>query len=96
MKVLFTVRRNYFDDIVSGIKTEEIRKASKRWLTVAGRYPHEAVFLCGRMVHRREITSITVVKEGAKSVLGRELSEQGRKDVGDGPVVVFWLGRVLP
>jgi hypothetical protein len=35
LKILFMVRREYFDAIVAGTKKEEIRRATKRWLTVA-------------------------------------------------------------
>jgi hypothetical protein len=93
-KILFTVRGVYFNMIEKGEKKEEIRRASPYWLTYLEKkpMPTEAVFVSGPRSHRREITSIDLVKEGAEFVLGRPLSEQGQKDVGPGPVVVFRLG----
>jgi hypothetical protein len=104
MKVLFTVRRVYFDQIVAGTKTEEIRKAVPRWVTVAQHLARDdregrlnrAIFMCGPRLHYREIVGVEVMAEGAASVLGRPLSEQGQLDVGQGPVVVFHLGDSLP
>jgi hypothetical protein len=93
-KVLFMVRRNYFDAIVWGEKRNEVRRATSRWLTVAANQPKEAVFLCGKKVHRRRIISIEVM-ETAEKALGRKPSPQGLKDIGDGKVVVFNLGHEI-
>ena len=103
MKVLFTVRRQYYDAIVAGTKTCEIRKATKRWESVAFKLAldsldgadSQAVFLCGRNpVHRRIIIDVRWFST-PEAALGRELSEQGRKDLGNGPVIAFELGRVV-
>ena len=102
MKVLFMVRKVYYDQIVAGTKTEEIRKRTKRWLTVAEHlaasafdgHPTIGVFLCGRRVHRRDIIAFEE-HDSAEKYLGRLLSEQGKKDVGSGPVIVFYLGEAL-
>lgn len=79
-KVLFTVRRRYFDAIVSGEKTEEIREHKPHWMWLLGTEPpQQAVFMCGRDIHRRHILNIYVGE--AERVLGRAVSEQGRKDL---------------
>ena len=109
MKVLFMVRKVYFDQIVAGTKTEEIRRATKRWQTLAinlgqsmlgSGKPAEAVFLCGRDVHRRHVIDIEDDWESAEAFFAKnhpehKLSSQGKKDVGRGPVIVFYLGEAL-
>ena len=101
MKVLFTVRRVYYEQIVAGTKTCEVRRQTPRWDTVAKHLARDAlegidsqaVFICGRLpVHRRIITA-THRCNTPEAALGRSPSEQGRKDVGTGPVIVFELGR---
>ncbi len=100
MKVLFMVRREYYDQIVAGSKTFEVRKATERWRSVAIHLEtaggiHEAVFICGRRpVHRRQLVG-TYLSDNAREALGREPSEQERKDLGDGEVITFSLGRML-
>lgn len=89
--VLFMVRRRYYDEIVAGSKTVEVRRATPRWRSYAARPPAVGVFLCGRLVHRRAIVAVRIVGS-ATEALGREPSGQGRSDFGDGPVVVFDLG----
>lgn len=79
-KVLFTVRRQYFTQIVSGVKTEEIRNNIKRWGWLLGKAPPQvAVFMCGRSVHRRWIKRI--YREMPEVVLGRPPSPQGVEDL---------------
>lgn len=98
----FTVRRPYFDAIVAGTKTREVRALTEFWKTNTARIIEsiarfgwaEAVFLCGRDVHRRQIVGVGWC-EDAKEALGREPSEQGRKDLGFGPVVYYDLSRVI-
>ena len=79
----FRIRRRYFDMIVSGEKTEEIRTLKPFWIKqlFTGNPPQVAVFICGKDVHRRWITGIGI--DDAVEVLGRQLSEQGQKDVID-------------
>ena len=97
--VTFTVRKVYFDQIVPGAKTAEVRRASPYWEGVARRVNDAlssgehvaAVFLCGRNQHRREILSVAR-HETAREALGREPSEQGKRDIGEGPVFSFGLG----
>ena len=94
-KVAFTVRKKYFELIVAGSKSNEIRRATPHWRKVAARQPNLAVFLCGRLKpHWREVLQVTVEEDegAAERILGRPLSSQGLQDVGSGPVVVFWLG----
>ncbi len=101
-KVAFIIRRVYFDQIVNGTKTAEVRRASLRWVEVAAsvhsrlekKSPVVATFLCGRLIHRREILSVARF-ETAREALGREPSEQGKKDIGEGPVYEFKLGEAV-
>lgn len=97
----FTVRRIYFDAIVEGTKTREVRALTDFWRTNTTRILEsisrfgwaEGVFLCGRDVHRRQIVGVGWCDD-ATEALGREPSEQGRKDLGYGPVVHYELGEV--
>ena len=92
------IRGVYFDQIVRGDKTVELRKTSPYWLSRANRLLASkarlwvAVFVCGPHVHRREIIAIKFGK--ASEFLKRELSEQGKRDLGgdDPEVVAFFLG----
>ncbi len=100
-RVSFRVRRRYFDLIVAGEKTREVRRASPYWLRIAHGLRDDdagpcgvAVFVCGRDVHRREIVGVSVY-DTAEEALGRRPSEQGTKDLGTGPVLGFDLGREL-
>ena len=79
-KVLFMVRKEYYDDIVSGEKREEIRNPDN-WQWLLGDYPPQvAVFMCGKdRVHRRHITRIYL--EDPAKVLGREPSPRGKMDL---------------
>ena len=102
MKILFTVRKQYFEDIVRGVKTTEFRKANKRWITIGINAENDVhakrlavgTFLCGRKVHKRHITGVTLFPN-AQAALGREPSEQGKSDLGDGEVIGFHLGEIV-
>lgn len=99
---LFTVRRIYFDAIVAGTKTREVRRLSDFWRKNAARILEsvsrfgwaEGVFECGHDIHRRKIMGIGWC-DTPEDALGREPSEQGRIDLGYGPVVYFDLGEEL-
>jgi len=79
-KVLFTIRRQYFDAIISGEKTEELRADIPHWSWLLGPDPPQvAVFMCGHDIHRRYITDI--YRAPPEEILGRPVSEQGRKDL---------------
>lgn len=94
-KVSFRIRRKYFDMIVSGDKKEELRKYSEHWkrILLSGASPPEiAVFVCGKDVHRRKIVEITVGKP--EEYLGRELSEQGKKDIPTELCIATHLGEI--
>src|SRR3990167_1928264 len=62
-RILFMVRRPYFDAIVAGTKTFELRAYVNRWQSVAFRANQTirngglvtATFQCGRRVHRRQV-----------------------------------------
>lgn len=100
-RVAFRIRREYFDEIVDGTKTREVRKASSYWLDVAAGLRDTdvgpcgtAVFVCGADVHRREIVGVKLFRSAAEA-LGRDPSPQGLRDVGDGVVLGFDLGEVV-
>ena len=80
-KASFRIRRRYYDMIVSGEKTEEIRTLKPFWVKrlLTGNPPQIATFLCGKDIHHRWITGIGI--DDAEEILGRQLSEQGQKDV---------------
>lgn len=100
-KVLFMVRREYYDAIVEGRKKEEIRNPDNwQWL-LGDDPPQVAVFICGRSpAHRRMITRI--YKEKPSKVLGRPVSYLGMLDLGmtsrlpenEWPCIVVELGDV--
>ena len=95
-KASFRVRRRYFDMIVSGEKKEEIRTLKPFWIKqlFTGNPPQVATFICGKDVHRRWIKGIDI--QDATEVLGRQLSEQGQKDVLDQDnAIIIRLGSVF-
>ena len=101
-RVSFRIRRRYFDAIVRGEKTTELRRASSYWYAAVGRLRDDdmgrcgvAVFVCGRDVHRRVIVGVDEF-ESAEEAADGLLSDQGREDLGDGPVLAFLLGEVAP
>lgn len=90
-KVSFRIRRRYYDLIVKGIKTEEIRTDKPYWSWLLGEDPPQvATFVCGKDVHRRNITRI--YKDDPEKVLGRPLSSQGQQDVLSNPAIIIELG----
>lgn len=90
-RVSFRIRRKYFDLIVKGIKTNEIRTDKPYWSWLLGDEPPLiATFVCGKDVHRRWIKRI--FKDDPERVLGRQLSEQGRQDVLSNPAIIIELG----
>jgi hypothetical protein len=101
-KLSFRIRKIYFDQIVAGTKTQEVRRSNHFWDIRATRAHAEleygrqviAVFVCGTEVHRREVLHVEQLVS-AEVALGRPPSEQGREDLGDGSVYVFHLGREM-
>lgn len=92
-KVSFRIRRRYYDLIVSGVKTEEIRTDKPYWSWLLGEDPPQvATFVCGKDVHRRHITGI--YRDDPEKVLGRPLSNQGQQDVLTNPAIIVELGGV--
>ena len=93
-RVSFRIRRIYYNQIVKGTKTVELRKLSDHWkkILLNGNPPEIAVFVCGKDVHRRWINMITI--GDPVQILGRELSEQGKKDVSTEQCIAIWLGDV--
>lgn len=55
------------------------------------------VFVCGKRVHRRRVTGLCIYEDhkAVEAVLGRKLSEQGKKDLGAGEIIGFKLGEEL-
>ena len=83
-QVMLRIRREYFDAIVSGEKTEELRKDSSRWAWLLGEAPPDvARFVCGKDTHLRKIERI--FRASPEVILGRPPSAQGRIDLGLGP-----------
>lgn len=80
-KVSFRIRKQYYDAIVCGEKTGELRKLTSFWIErlLCDDPPQIAVFVCGHRVHRRMIEDIYVCTP--EDVLGRELSQQGQNDI---------------
>lgn len=102
MKLPFRIRTIYFNKIVEGKKTSEVRKASIFWdrlvepalLELAAGKEIEGVFICGRRVHRRYVTKIQWFKN-PQQALGRQPSARGLQDLGTGPVYKFSLGHAV-
>ena len=91
-RVSFRIRRRYFDQIVEGSKTEEIRTDKPYWSWLFTDPPQVATFICGKDIHRRYIKRI--YREDPEKILGRFLSEQGKKDVTSNPAIIVELGEV--
>ncbi len=96
LRISLRIRRQHFDAIEAGFKMMELRRRSPFWearlerIRLGGRHGI-AVFVCGKRLHRRWITSVKVGY--AQQFLGRPLSDQGRQDVGDGLVYAIFLGK---
>ena len=102
-RILFMVRHEYFDTIVAGTKTFELRRNSPRWNNMAWKAmkglndgsPVTAVFTCGRQrVHRRSITGVDWWGD-AERALGRPPTPEELAFLGDGNVVYFELGEAI-
>jgi hypothetical protein len=101
-KLSFRIRKIYFDQIVAGVKTVEFRAVKPFWnrrvlkASLEIRYCRRviAVFLCGSAIHRREVVTVKYYPNSV-AALGREPSEQGKADLGDGPVIGFHLGEIV-
>lgn len=85
---VFRIRKEYFDAIVSGDKTIEYRKDSPFWRKRLFASPQIAVFICGKRVHRREITDIYLMNTPS------DFSEQGKSDVPTEMCFAIHLGSV--
>lgn len=68
-KVLFRVFRDYFDRIEAGTKDFEARPATAYWSKIATGRPEQAVFLCGRRVHRRRIVNCWVTDQPCAAIM---------------------------
>ena len=102
-RILFMVRHPYYDAIVAGTKTFELRRGTERWKNMGGRAlmdvangsPATAVFMCGRRVHRRRFLGVRL-ERSAEAALGRPPTTEELAFLGDGEVVRFALGEVVP
>ncbi|MCK5608490.1 hypothetical protein KAR91_41800 [Candidatus Pacearchaeota archaeon] len=102
-RLVFRIRKVYFDQIVAGTKKVELRKFSSFWrvrvrnlksvgVCGGGSLIMEevlGVFICGKRIHRRKVIAIGM--GNPKDFLERELSDQGKADVGD-VCFAFYLG----
>jgi hypothetical protein len=89
MSLVFRIRKQYFDAIVSEEKTTEFRRASPFWrkrIEGKGEALKTAVFICGKQVHRRKITLIQEIETPSW------FSEQGKKDVDTPTCFAIHLG----
>ena len=102
-RILFMVRRPYYDAIVAGTKTFELRRNSPRWNSMGLKAlkgldddsPVTAVFLCGRQrIHRRHIIGVEWIRNIADA-LGRPPTAEELALLGNGDVVCFELGEVV-
>jgi len=100
-KLSFRVRKAYFDLIMAGKKRTEYRRyipfwliriseygttgmpVGSRWRTDPGEF--QAVFICGKRIHRREIVAISRIHTPV-------FSAQGKKDVDTETCLAFELG----
>jgi len=91
--VTLRVRKIYFDKIVAGTKTFELRKYSEYWKKrLIGNAPGIATFVCGKQVHRRRIVGVAFVRP--EWVVGRPLSEAEKKDIPTEYCYVIHLGEI--
>jgi len=91
--LVFRIRQRYFDAIVKGEKITEFRRASPFWRTRIvgkGETLNIAVFICGKKIHRRQITLIQEVDTPDF------FSDQGKKDVDTPTCFAIHLGKVIP
>lgn len=94
-KLVSRVRKRYFDAIVSGDKQTEYRADTPFWRAridgkgVEGEDPWIFVFLCGKRIHRREITLIQKINTPSW------FSEQGKKDISTPKCYAIHLGKVV-
>lgn len=86
--LVFRIRKQYFDAIVSGEKKVEYRKDSEYWRKRILN-ANIAVFICGKRVHRRRILQVQRIKTPDW------FSEQGQKDVDTTTCLAFYLGSEL-
>lgn len=87
--LVFRIRKQYFDAIVSGEKTTEFRPTSPFWrkrIEGKGESLDTAVFICGKLIHRRKITLIQEVETPSW------FSKQGQRDVDTPTAYAIHLG----
>ena len=89
-KAAMRIRREYFDDIVTGDKTVEYRPDSPHWRKILKKddMPEIAVFICGKDVHRRKILFVQKIPTPIW------FSAQGQADVNTSKCFAIHLGEV--
>ena len=94
-KVVFRIRRIYFDAIVAGTKIVELRKFTQFWQRrLCGTdTPKIAVFICGKDVHRRKIVGVSV--GSPEAFLARPLSGQEKLDIPTQICIGIYLGDAI-
>ena len=98
LRIPFRIRRVYYDQIAAGIKDCEVRGDKPYWakwaqkaqicLDAGGKV--EGVFINGKNVMVKEIVAVSWHSTAAEA-LGREPSEQGWLDIGNGATYKFHL-----
>lgn len=90
-RLVFRIRKRYFDAIVSGDKEVEYRPDTPFWRSrIDGKAVNIAVFICGKRIHRRTVWKIEKVDTPTT------FSEQGKKDVPTKKCYAIYLGMVVP
>jgi len=86
--LVFRIRKQYFEAIVSGEKTVEYRPHTDFWeKRIRGETDlTTAVFICGKRVHRRKIVEIQLIRTPDW------FSAQGQKDVSTVYCYAIYLG----
>jgi len=87
-KVVFRIRKQYFDQIVKGTKKVEYRKFSKSWQKKLEN-AKVAVFICGKKVHRRIVERVEHIQTPLN------FSAQGKKDVPTASCFAVYLGEEI-
>jgi hypothetical protein len=94
-RLVFRIRKRYFDAIVSGEKQTEYRPNSQFWRSRIDNKMKEgdpewvAVFICGKRVHRRMIDLIQLIPTPDW------FSEQGKQDVNTAECYAIHLGKAV-
>lgn len=92
MKVVFRIKRQYFDAIIAGTKTVELRKFNYFWAKRL-RYATEAIFICGKDVHKRKINNVVLCDP--EIALGRQLTADEKELIPGRACFAIYLGEQI-